>query len=114
MYIKILIGYFGGEDKLLAETSSLTITFQTPPCCCCLRCIRGSPITRLAYSTLKIWFSISEIIRFFSFQIIEELYCQNADKTGGGFFMQAMYNLVKRINNLLFSTITSCVVIACL
>ncbi|XP_022341599.2 organic solute transporter subunit alpha-like [Crassostrea virginica] len=77
IYMKILIGYFGGEDKLLGETSRLTITFQTPPCCCCLRCIRGSPITSRTLRIITFLNLQLVVIRPFTMLILFLLWVDN-------------------------------------
>lgn len=53
VYTRILIGYFGGEDKLLAEMTDLPITFRTPPCCCCFACIKPSIISSKTFKVIN-------------------------------------------------------------
>lgn len=53
VYTRILIGYFGGEDKLLAEMTDLPITFRTPPCCCCFACIKPSIISSKTFRVIN-------------------------------------------------------------
>nr|XP_022341614.1 organic solute transporter subunit alpha-like [Crassostrea virginica] len=53
--VKIVIGYFGEESKLMAETSDLTFTLQSPPCCCCCVCLKGSPLSSGKLRLVKIF-----------------------------------------------------------
>lgn len=43
VFLKILIGYFGEDGKLLAEME-IPVTFRSPPCCCCCVCMKSSTL----------------------------------------------------------------------
>lgn len=48
VFLKILIGYFGEDGKLLAEME-LPVTFRSPPCCCCCVCMKGYTLNRSVF-----------------------------------------------------------------
>lgn len=78
VYTRILIGYFGGEDKLLAEMTDFPITFRTPPCCCCcFACIKPSTITSKTFKVINALCVQLVIIRPFTMLILFLLWVDN-------------------------------------
>eukprot|EP00105_Crassostrea_gigas_P016351 XP_011433697.1 PREDICTED: organic solute transporter subunit alpha-like [Crassostrea gigas] len=53
VFLKILIGYFGDDGKLLAEME-LPVTFRSPPCCCCCVCMKSSTLNSQKLKISKI------------------------------------------------------------
>lgn len=53
VFLKILIGYFGEDGKLLAEME-IPVTFRSPPCCCCCVCMKSSTLNRSGFFFFKL------------------------------------------------------------
>lgn len=85
VFLKILIGYFGEDGKLLAEME-LPVTFRSPPCCCCCVCMKGSTLNCRKLKIAKVLCFQLVITRPFTLFILTLLWVDNkykqSDETG--------------------------------
>lgn len=52
MFLTMLIGHYGGLDRMVSKLAGTMMKFNTQPCCCCCCCLPEKPITWQAYITL--------------------------------------------------------------
>lgn len=85
VFMKILIGYFGEDGKLLAEME-LPVTFRTPPCCCCCVWMKGSILNSKKLKIIKVLCFQLVITRPLTLLILILLWVDNkykqSDETG--------------------------------
>ncbi|XP_061182772.1 organic solute transporter subunit alpha-like [Saccostrea echinata] len=80
VYIRILMGYFGDEDKLVTDMSDEAMTFRTPPCCCCCVCMNGSKISSGILRTIKLLCVQMVVVRPLTMLILVLLWIDNKFK----------------------------------